>query len=131
MDAKSVYEKMRATEFIVEISNGKITKRQQKSTRGLHLYSDSEKADSGYVSFRMGMAAAMSDGTNKLDIDSKSWAGKKKTAHPYTQVEADMLKAAYNAVGAEYEDLNHGDMNSQELDGTYTVSPVSNWNKKK
>ena len=122
---------MRATEFIAERTNGKITNRQQKSTRGLHLYSDSEKADSGYVSFRMGMAAAMSDGTNKLDIDSKSWAGKKKTAHPYTQVEADMLKAAYNAVGAEYEDLNHGDMNSQELDGTYTVSPVSNWNKKK
>jgi hypothetical protein len=122
---------MRATEFIAERTNGKITNRQQKSTRGLHLYSDSEKADSGYVSFRMGMAAAMSDGTNKLDIDSKSWAGKKKTAHPYTQVEADMLKAAYNAVGAKYEDLNHGDMNSQELDGTYTVSPVSNWNKKK
>jgi hypothetical protein len=131
MDAESIFEKMRATEFIAERTNGKITNRQQKSTRGLHLYSDSEKADSGYVSFRMGMAAAMSDGTNKLDIDSKSWAGKKKTAHPYTQVEADMLKAAYNAVGAEYEDLNHGDMNSQELDGTYTVSPVSNWNKKK
>jgi hypothetical protein len=131
MDAKSVYEKMRATEFITERTNGKITNRQQQSTRGLHLYSDSEKADSGYVSFRMGIAAAMSDGKNKLDIDSKSWAGKKKTAHPYTQVEADMLKAAYNAVGADYEDLNHGDMNSQELDGTYTVSPVSNWNKKK
>lgn len=121
---------MRAIEFIVERTNGKITNRQQKSTRGLHLYSDSEKADSGYVSFRMGMAAAMSDGKNKLDIDAKSWSGKKKTTHPYTQVEADMLKAAYNAVGADYEDVNNGDMESQELDSTYTVSPVANWMKK-
>ena len=131
MDAKSVYEKMRATEFITERTNGKITNRQQQSTRGLHLYSDSEKADSGYVSFRMGIAAAMSDGKNKLDIDSKSWAGKKKTAHPYTQVEADMLKDAYKAVGADYKDLNSGDMSSKELDSTYTVSPIANWMKTK
>jgi hypothetical protein len=130
MDAKSIYEKMRATEFIVERKVGKITNRQQKSTRGLHLYSDAEKADSGYVSFRMGMAAAMSDGKNKLDIDAKSWAGKKKTAHPYTQVEADMLKAAYEAVGADYEDINHGDLNSEELDSTNLYGPVSNWMKR-
>ena len=115
---------MRAKEFIAERKDGKITKRQQQSTRGLHRYADSEKADSGYVSFRVGMAAAMSDGKNKLDIDSKSWAGKKKTAHPYTQVEADMLKAAYKAAGASYEDMNHGDMNSDELDSTNIYGPV-------
>jgi hypothetical protein len=116
---------MRATEFIAERTNGKVTNRQQKSTRGLHLYSDAERADSGYVSFRMGMAAAMSDGKNKLDIDAKSWAGKKKTAHPYTQVEADMLKAAYKAVGANVEDINHGDLRSQECDTINRVSPIS------
>ncbi len=115
---------MRAKEFVAERKNGKLTKRQQKSTRGLHRYSDAEKADSGYVSFRVGMAAAMSDGKNKLDIDSKSWAGKKKTAHPYTQIEADMLKAAYKAAGANYEDLNHGDLNSEELDTTNKYGPV-------
>jgi hypothetical protein len=42
-----------------------------------------------------------------------------------------MLKDAYKAVGAEYTDLNHGDMNSDELDGTNTVSPVANWMKTK
>ncbi len=115
---------MRAKEFIAERKEGKLTKRQQNSTRGLHRYSDAEKADSGYVSFRVGMAAAMSDGKNKLDIDSKSWAGKKKTAHPYTQIEADMLKAAYEAAGANYEDLNHGDLNSEELDTTNKYGPV-------
>jgi hypothetical protein len=122
---------MRATEFIAERKDGKLTKRQQQSTRGLHRYSDAERADSGYVSLRVGMAAAMSDGKNKLDIDSTSWAGKKKTAHPYTQVEADMLKAAYKAAGANYEDMNKGDLNSEELDSTSLYGPVSNWNKKK
>ncbi len=120
---------MRAKEFIAERKEGKLTKRQQNSTRGLHRYSDAEKADSGYVSFRVGMAAAMSDGKNKLDIDSKSWAGKKKTAHPYTQIEADMLKAAYEAAGANYEDLNHGDLNSDELDTTNKYGPVPDRNK--
>lgn len=115
---------MRANEFITEANTGKLTKRQQQSTRGLHRYSDAERADSGYVSFRVGMAAAMSDGKNKLDIDKKSWAGKKKTAHPYTQIEADMLKAAYEAAGANYEDLNHGDMDSCELDTVNKYGPV-------
>lgn len=120
---------MRAKEFIAEQKQGKLTKRQQKPTRGLHRYADAEKADSGYVSFRVGMAAAMSDGKNKLDIDSKSWAGKKKTAHPYTEVEAEMLKAAYEAAGANYEDMNHGDMNSEELDSTNKYGPVPDRNK--
>lgn len=115
---------MRASEFITEANTGKLSKRQQQSTRGLHRYSDAERADSGYVSFRVGMAAAMSDGKNKLDIDKKSWAGKKKTAHPYTQIEADMLKAAYEAAGANYEDLNHGDMDSCELDTVNKYGPV-------
>ncbi len=115
---------MRASEFITEANTGKLSKRQQQSTRGLHRYSDAERADSGYVSFRVGMAAAMSDGKNKLEIDKKSWAGKKKTAHPYTQIEADMLKAAYEAAGANYEDLNHGDMDSCELDTVNKYGPV-------
>lgn len=120
---------MRAKEFIAERKNGTLSKRQQQSTRGLHRYSDAERADSGYVSFRVGMAAAMSDGKNKLDMDSKSWAGKKKTAHPYTQVEADMLKAAYEAAGANYEDMNHGDMDSCELDTVNKYGPVPDRNK--
>jgi hypothetical protein len=85
-----------------------------------------------YTAWKMGQAVAMADGSNEvLDIDAKSWAGKRKTAHPYSQVESDMLKQAYKAVGADWQDMNHGDMVSKELEGTYTVSPVSNWNKKK
>jgi GTP cyclohydrolase III len=122
---------MRATEFIVEIAAGKISKRAQQSTRGLNTYGDGEHVSGDYTSYRLGMAVAGADGQTPLDIDAKSWAGKKKTAHPYSKVEQDMLTQAYKAVGAEYTDLNHGDLNSKELDSTHTVSPVSNWMKKK
>jgi hypothetical protein len=39
-----------------------------------------------------------------------------------------MFIQAANAVGADYQDLNNGDLKSKELDDTYTQSPVSNWN---
>lgn len=122
---------MRAQEFITEMKVGKITKRQQQSSRGINTYGDSEHVSGDYTSFKLGQALAMADGKGKIDIDGKSWHGKKKTAHPYTQVEQDMLKDAYKAVGADYTDLNHGDMSSKELEGTHTVSPVANWMKTK
>ena len=122
---------MRAQEFISEMKVGKITKRQQQSSRGINTYGDSEHVSGDYTSFKLGQALAMADGKGKIDIDGKSWYGKKKTAHPYTQVEQDMLKDAYKAVGADYTDLNHGDMSSKELEGTHTVSPVANWMKTK
>jgi hypothetical protein len=122
---------MRAKEFIAEKKNGKLTKRQQQSTRGVHTYGDGEHISGDYTSYRLGMAVAGADGKTPVELDSKSWLGKKKSAHPYSQVENDMLKQAYKAVGADWQDMNHGDMVSKELEGTYTVSPVSNWNKKK
>ena len=35
-----------------------------------------------------------------------------------------MLKQAYKIVGANYQDINKGDMKSKELDSTNKVSPV-------
>lgn len=49
--------------------------------------------------------------------------------HPYSKVEQDMIKQAYKVVGANHKDVNKGDMESKELDSTYTVSPVAQWNK--
>ena len=70
------------------------------------------------------MAAACTDGTFVPDIDEKSWFGKEKTAHPYTKEEQNMLKMAYKAAGANWSDLNDGDMDSEEVPGTNTTSPV-------
>lgn len=121
---------MRSKEFIVEKKNGKLTKRQQQPSRGIHRYGDSEHVSGDYTAWKMGQAVAMADGSSKnLDIDAKSWVGKRKTAHPYSQVEADMLKQAYKAVGADWEDLNHGDLKSEELDSTNKYGPVPDRNK--
>ena len=52
-------------------------------------------------------------------------------AAPYSQADQDMLEKAYQAVGAKYEDVNHGDMRSQELEGTHKASPVAPKKKNK
>jgi len=116
---------MKVREIITEVRQAKPTKRQAQSTRGLNIYGDSEKANSDYVSFKLGQAMACTDGTDAPDIDAKSWYGKKKTIHPYTEVEQQMFIKAAKAVGADYTDLNKGDMKSKELDTTNKVSPVA------
>jgi hypothetical protein len=120
---------MRINELLTEVKTGKMSKRQNQSTRGVNTYSDAERANSDYVSYRLGMAVASTDGTNAPNIDGKSWIGKKKAAFPYTQQEQEMLNQAYKAVGAKVIDLNHGDMDSDELDNTNCVSPVADWQK--
>ena len=122
---------MRFKEFIVEKKTGHITKRMQQSSRGINTYGDEEHVSGDYVSFKLGQAMAMADGSGKpLDIDAKSWHGKKKTTQPYTELEQAMFQQAAKAVGASAVDVNKGDMKSKELDDTHTVSPISNWMKK-
>jgi hypothetical protein len=115
---------MRAQEFIVE-RDGQIGRRRQAATRGLTLFSDGERANSDYTLNRVMMAAAMADGSaNVLDMDAKSWIGKRRGAYPYTEEEHKMLLQAFKAAGAVYTDLNNGDMNSEELESTNKQSPV-------
>ena len=116
---------MRADEFIFESSQQKVSKRQSQATKGLNTYGDSEHVSGDYTSYRLGMAVAGANGKDPIEMSAKSWVGKHKTTHPYTQQEQDMLKQAYKAVGAEYKDLNHGDMKSKELDDTQKSSPIS------
>jgi hypothetical protein len=116
---------MRAREFVAEANgNATISKRKQAATRGLNTFSDGEKWNTDYTLNRVMMAAACTDGTFVPDIDEKSWFGKEKTAHPYTKEEQNMLKMAYKAAGANWSDLNSGDMDSEEVPGTNAVSPV-------
>lgn len=116
---------MRAREFVTEVTQKKITKRLDQSTKGLHTFGDAERWNSDYVAYRLGMAVACTDGEITPDMEAKSWIGKSKSTHPYTPEEAEMLKVAYGVVGADYQDINNGDMESRELDTTYTVSPVA------
>ena len=119
---------MRASEFvstkITETADAKISRRLQAATRGLNVYSDAERWNGDYVLSRLGQAVASTDGTFVPEIDMKSWIGKNKSTHPYTQEEQDMLKMAYRAIGADYTDLNGGDMNSEEMSEVNKTSPV-------
>ena len=120
---------MRAKEFLTEFYNsqvkqtGKIRKRQQQSSTGLHIFTDTNY-DRIYMLNRVMMAVASADGIEKPVIDSESWAGKRSTAHPYTEVENQMLLHAYDAVGIPHNDLNNGDLESKELTDTNTQSPI-------
>lgn len=115
---------MRAREFVTE-RDGKIGKRRQAATKGLTVFKDSERSNSDYVLNRVMMAVSMADGSgDTLNMDEKSWVGKQRSAHPYTEIEHEMLKQAFKAAGAEYTDLNSGDMDSEELGSTNKTSPV-------
>lgn len=115
---------MRAQEFIVE-RDGKIGTRRQAATRGLTIFKDAERSSSDYTLNRAMMAVAMADGSGDvIDMDEKSWIGKQRGAFPYTEIENDMLKQAFRAAGADYTDLNSGDMDSEEVPSTNTQSPV-------
>jgi len=119
---------MRAREFITEDNApGKLTKRQRYGSRGMHKFQDVDGRDRVYELNRVMMALAQADGESdhqKIDLDSESWIGTSNMAVPYTEVEANMLKSAYKAVGSEWEDLNAGDMRSSELPSINKQSPV-------
>lgn len=122
---------MKINEIITEATVGKITKRQQQPTRGLNKFTDGDHWNSDYTLYRLGLAVASTDGKSVPDTDKESWVGKWKVTAPYSQLDQDMLKQAYKAVGAEYEDVNHGDMRSQELKSTNKASPVAPRKKNK
>jgi len=122
---------MKINEVITEATVGKLTKRQQQSTRGLNKFTDGDRWNGDYTLYRLGLAVASTDGKSVPDTDKESWVGKWKVAAPYSQADQDMLEKAYQAVGAKYQDINHGDMRSQELEGTHKSSPVAAKKKNK
>jgi hypothetical protein len=117
---------MRAREFVAEEKMGKLSARNRYATVGLDTFTDGHKnINNDYTLNRVMMAVACADGTDTpVEIDSESWVGKNRTAHPYTQTEQNMLKQAFKAAGAEWKDLNSGDLDSDEVKSTNTQSPV-------
>ena len=127
---------MRAFEFLNENTSqvsvkGQVKKVHQEPSTGLHVFTDTNY-DRIYMLNRVMMAVASADGIEKPVIDGESWAAKRNTAHPYTDVEHKMLKHAYQAVGVPFNDLNNGDLKSKELDTTNKqshIKPFKGWKK--
>lgn len=101
-----------------------MSKRQNQATVGMNKFRDAKFADRVYELNRIMMAVASTDGTFVPDLDGESWAGRNNIAAPYTPEEQDMLKKAYQAVGSHHEDLNNGDLRSQEHPAVHVTSPV-------
>ena len=116
---------MRAQEFVAEDKVGKMGKRLNQATVGLHKFRDAQFADRVYELNRIMMAVASTDGTFVPELDGESWAGRNNIAAPYTPEENAMLEKAYQAIGSHYEDLNHGDLKSAEHPAVNTTSPVT------
>jgi len=112
-------------EILSEVRAGKINPTHQQSSRGVNTYKDGERASGDYTEYRLSLALACADGKTPIEMDPKSWFGKKKLAFPYTKIEQDMLKQGYKVVGAKYKDLNHGDLNSEELETVNKISPIA------
>lgn len=83
-------------------------------------------ADRTYDLNRIMMAAAMADGKSTPKMPVQSWAGKNNIAAPYTKLESDMLKHAYQATNAEWDDALKPNPQEQSLEDTSinTQSPV-------
>jgi hypothetical protein len=116
---------MRATEFVAEDKVGKISKRNRYATVGLQTFKDVTGYDRVYEINRVMMAVASTDGTFVPDVDAESWVGRHNVAAPYTKEELNMLDKAYKAIGSEFHDLNHGDINSDEHPAVNITSPVT------
>jgi hypothetical protein len=116
---------MKIKDIIVENTNADIPPRLQQATVGLTRFRDGQFADRIYELNRVMMAAAMADGISPITIDQESWAGRNNIAAPYTKQEQAMLTQAFDAVGTHYTDLNHGDLDSEELKSTNAVSPIA------
>jgi len=108
----------------MERGPGRLTKRQRWGTRGLHKFQDKDGRDRFYELNRVMMAAACADGENPIEVPSAAWYHNHNLAFPYSEQEHEMLKQAYDAVGSEYEDMNQGDLRSQEPPGGNTQSPI-------
>jgi hypothetical protein len=116
---------MRATEFVTEDQVGKMSKRQNQATVGLNKFRDDKFADRVYELNRVMMAVASNDGKQfSYPMDAESWAGRNDIAAPYTKQEQDMMRMAYKAIGSHHEDLNQGDLSSDEHPAVNTSSPI-------
>jgi len=117
---------MRAHEFVSESKEGKVSKRAEQATQGMHKVRDSGGYDRTYHLNRLGMAMASADGKDKkpVQMDSASWVEKFNTVHPYTEAEHNMLHQAMNTVPTEHQEVVPFSK-SMELDSTNKNSPIA------
>lgn len=96
---------MKVQEIVSEGRKGKLNKIQKRAMHRTHSYSDGYKSNGTMNFYRVGLAAAMADGSNKpLDIDERTWYSTNNVAVPFTEVEHDMMHQAFKSVYTNLEE---------------------------
>jgi hypothetical protein len=118
---------MRASEFITE-STGPVPDHHRAAAQGGYKFRD-KGIDRTYNLNQIMKAAAMSDGksTHALEMDMESFAGKNNMAYPYTELEHNMMKQAFNTVSDTDAHELIRDHKSREPEDTHKISPVSSF----
>lgn len=122
---------MRAKEFVFERRTGTVrnnlkpTKNQEMAIPAAHRVAGT--ADRIYDLNRVMMAVAATDGKSKMSVPDQSWCGRNNIAIPYTKIESDMLKKAYQSVGAEWDDALKPNSREKSLETSdiNVTSPVA------
>jgi hypothetical protein len=119
---------MRAKEFVSENKKLPIRKDQNSSMRSLTTFPDQNmNHGSARLHYRFGLAMA---GAPEFPTKAENWIGGDPLLAPYTEAEMDIINYASQQVG-DGSKQTWTNSRSQEMDNVNTVSPVSNWNKKK
>ena len=119
---------MRIREIIFEDNivknNTKPRPDQEMALKAAHRVAGT--ADRHYDLNRVMMCAAGSDGRMIPKVDVQSWAGKNNIAIPYTRVESEMLKRAYEAMGVDWDDVLKPNQQEKSLEtaDVQKTSPV-------
>jgi hypothetical protein len=117
------------------ISEGKTTDRRPSHdavSKGATRARDVGGYDRVYHMNRVGMAMAMADGQSTKAVDSPqdTWFEKYNTYHPYTQEEANKVKAAINTIPSDTKEVSKFGK-SEEPDFVNKTSPVAKPKKNK
>lgn len=122
---------MKINEIIIEGSKGKLQKSQSRAMHRVHAYNDSYDAGNNYNFYRVGMAAAMADGSGKpLDIDDRTWFHNNNITVPYSEKDHEIMHHAFKAVNSDVKPIVK-DHRSLEDKKTNKNSPVASKKRNK
>jgi hypothetical protein len=123
---------MKVFEIISEQKTTSRRKSHDNASQGAMRLRDVGGYDRVYHMNRIMMATAMADGksTKAVDSPADTWFEKYNTAHPYTEEEYNMLKAAMKTVPTDGKIISKFGK-SVENDGTNATSIVAKRKKNK
>lgn len=113
---------MRALEFVSEDAEKRLRKASREALPHVTKYDD---IDQYYGYYRLGIAMA---GAPDQGTPTAGPAKDTPTLYPYSEADEEIVNKAVKNQGLKGKTLVKKG-GSQELDSTYTVSPVAQWNK--